>query len=433
MIAFSQIPMPMRDLYYSFFAVIVAITLFGFVMNLVWHARKAAILTQAGILAVEYGYLVCLHEAYAVMLYAPEQEISAVGRAFYDMPVLLAWVVAVVLFITVAVGIYHSYGWHKRHIGKTSIKEGIDRLPVGLCFYDRNGLPLLTNNEMNEISAALTGHTVMDGKMLRRAVTAGEAQEGNLFIQTGEAPVVRLPNGRIKSFTCREIDHGVTELIASDLTLPYALGEKLKKENEELRKMNARLAEYGKHIVATTQEKERLAAKIHIHDEMGRLLLSLKKSMQPTASDAEKEALLVEWRRLAALLTDEQNPLGIREELSSYAKALGVRLIISGEIPEEKRFSDVMLVAVKECLTNTYAHANGDELTVTVHEYDHAYQVICQNNGIAPQAPICEGGGLSSLRSMAERAGGTMQIAISPRFMLSLTLPKEKTWIRSMS
>ena len=128
---------------------------------------------------------------------------------------------------------------------------------------------------------------------------------------------------------------------------------------------------------------------------------------------------------MAKLLASENEQFNMREKLFSYAKTLGIRLEINGEIPQEKRLSDVMFVAVKECLTNTLAHAKGNVLTVVVKEADKEYEMACTNNGCIPTEPITEGGGLSSLRKITERAGGTMTVAIEPRFILSIVLPKE--------
>lgn len=432
MIRFCETSMLARDIYFAFFALIVTLTLFHFVINLVWHSHKTVSIVNAILLLLEYLYLSFLHESYSVTLFAPQQEISAIANAFYHMPVWLAWMAAVAFLLLTALGIFCSDRWHRRHIGKTSVKESVDKLPVGMCFYDEKGQPLLTNSAMDEICVELTGYTVLDGKLLWGTLTRGLALSGVTFVQAGEAPIVKLPDGTIRSFICHRIHPSLTELIAADVTQQYALGEELKKENEQLRHMNARLVEYGEHIVAITRERELLSAKIHIHDEMGRLLLSLKRAMQLPVSDEEKQYLLSQWRQIVQLLTDGAQRRNAREEMDSYAKALGIRLIVNGEIPEDERMSEVMLVAVKECLTNTLAHADGDELTVTVREDADIYCLDCTNNGIVPRTPIREGGGLSSLRKLTERAGGTMHIAIAPKYTLSITLPKEEVWINTM-
>lgn len=107
--------------------------------------------------------------------------------------------------------------------------------------------------------------------------------------------------------------------------------------------------------------------------------------------------------------------------------ALGIRLEINGEVPCKKSLREVAFVAVKECLTNTYAHARGNLMSFEISEGENEYKIVCMNNGAIPTKPIIEGGGLSSLRKMTESAGGRMNIDISPRFILTIVLPKEET------
>lgn len=79
-----------------------------------------------------------------------------------------------------------------------------------------------------------------------------------------------------------------------------------------------------------------------------------------------------------------------------------------------------------ECVTNTARHADGTELYVTMTESDTEYAVTLTNDGKQPEQEIKEGGGLSSLRRVAENAGGQMTITSVPKFLLRITVPKEK-------
>lgn len=59
-------------------------------------------------------------------------------------------------------------------------------------------------------------------------------------------------------------------------------------------------------------------------------------------------------------------------------------------------------------------------------ESDAEYAVTLTNNGRQPEQDIKEGGGLSSLRTMAENADGQMTVESVPKFSLTITVPKEK-------
>ena len=55
-----------------------------------------------------------------------------------------------------------------------------------------------------------------------------------------------------------------------------------------------------------------------------------------------------------------------------------------------------------------------------------AWKVRYLNDGAVPAAPIVEGSGLTALRTRTEAAGGAMEIAVLPRFQLTLILQRER-------
>lgn len=425
MLEFSQLSLHQQELYYTIFSIIIIVTLFSLLINLVGKLEKKVLIVNLLMFISEFIYLIFLYEGYAIKVYSLSEKISIIGNVVYNAPALVLWIIAIILLISSIFCIFYSYHWSKQHLGKTSIKEGIDKLPTGLCFYYNNGRTILTNMIMNDICSSITGQPLINGKVFYDACCNGVTTEENVFIKTGNQPIIKLKNGTIKSFKCSEIEEGVYELIAIDVSSQYELGIKLENKNEELKNMNARLAEYGKHIERMTRDKEILTAKIRIHDELGHLLLFLKKNLQTNSNDSEKELMLSKWRKVTTLLANEHEDINI-EQLSSYAIALGIDLKINGKIPSEKHLQEVIYIAIMECLTNTYAHAKGELLLITIKEDNDNYKISCMNNGTIPTKPIKEGGGLSGLRNMIERINGTMKIEIEPQFVLTIILSKGK-------
>lgn len=428
MIKFSQLSLHQQEFYYVIFAIIIIITLFSLLLNLVGKSYKNILIVDLIMFIIEFIYLLFLYEGYAIKTYSFSEKISIVGNMIYNIPALVSWMISIVLLIVVILCIIHSYHWSKRYLGKTSIKEGIDKLPTGLCFYYNNGMPILTNATMNYICSIITGQSLMNGKAFYDICYNGVVKEENVCIKMGETPIIKLKNGIIYSFKRNQIEDDIYELIATDVSLQYDLGIELKKKNEELKKLNARLIEYGKNIEIMTRDKEILAAKIRIHDELGHLLLFLKKNLQTNSIDNEKELMLSKWQKVTTLLAYKEEQTNMFEQLLLYAKALGIDLKLNGNMPDEKHLQEVIFIAIMECLTNTYAHAKGDLLLITINESVDNYKIIFTNNGLTPEKPIKEGGGLSSLRTMIERINGKMNIEISPNFSLKILLPKEKIW-----
>lgn len=426
MIKFAELSIHQQELYCAIYSIIIIITLISVLMNLVGKLHKKLLIFDLLMFVSEFICLIFLYEGYTIKIHSSTEKMSVIGQIIYNLPVLVLWLFSLVLLISSILGIIYSHYWSKHHLGKTSIKEGIDKLPTGLCFYYDNGIPILTNTSMNEMCSIITGKSLINGKAFYDACCKGIAKDGNIYIKIGEEPIIKLKNGTIKSFKCSKIEDRVYELIAIDVSSQYALGVELKNKNEELKKMNARLVEYGKNIERIISDKEILIAKIRIHDKIGYLLLLLKKSLQTNSNDNEKKKLLQEWQKFTTLFASEQEHIHMLEQLVLYAKTLGINLDVSGDLPSEKYLQEVIFIAIMECMTNTYAHAKGDLLSITINESDDNYKVTCMNNGVIPIEPIKEGGGLSSLRNMVKRLNGTMKIEIKSKFILTIILSKKK-------
>ena len=107
------------------------------------------------------------------------------------------------------------------------------------------------------------------------------------------------------------------------------------------------------------------------------------------------------------------------------AGRIGVTVQIAGTLPEQQSVRDVLAQAVEQCAANTVRHAEGDCLTVTLHETDSQYIAEFRNNGKPPEGPVSETGGLWYLRKAAEEVGGTVNVQSEPVFLLTVLIPKK--------
>ena len=123
-----------------------------------------------------------------------------------------------------------------------------------------------------------------------------------------------------------------------------------------------------------------------------------------------------------ARFTDED--LLLSDFLDS-AHSAGVKVELSGVLPEDKKQNALCLMAAVECLVNGVRHADATTLYITVSESESEVFITYENDGARPTGDIVEGGGLSSLRNRAERLGGSMVAKATPRFSLTIILPKE--------
>ena len=337
------------------------------------------------------------------------------------MPLWSVVLIAAILFALVVLWLVLVIKKRLSSLTAMSVKEAIAELPVGLCFYDETGRLLLLNEQVANDCKELTGEPLYDGNAFWYSVAEGKVSDGVTVTQSEGSLIVERADGRVT--LCKRIAHDmggkrVYELCGTDISREFALKKEIEQKNENLRKMNLRLRKYGGIVAEVTREKEVLGARIKVHGNLGSIILRTKKAL--AQGEFDRTLLISEWNDILSLIfapDDEQDKFA---EADRTAASVGKRPKKGTQA--EKIFAG----AVFECVTNTARHADGTELYVTMTESDAEYAVTLTNNGNLPDSEVKEGGGLSSLRTMAENAGGQMTITSVPKFSLTITVPKEE-------
>ncbi len=349
---------------------------------------------------------------------------SEYGWAFMALLALLS--------VLSVLSLYLVEKWKREHITPASIKEGIDRLPAGLCYHSEEGVPRLINHRMDGLCRRITGEPLFDGNELWRRLTKGEVLPGNSVEKWGDNPIISLSDGSTVSFTKIEREIGgrkMYEIRATDITKQYGLNLELQEYNNELRSLNTRLQEYGENVYDITREREILTAKVNIHDMLGKALLVTKRFIESGDESITKTELTDMWKGTLYLFEGgfkENSEDGSLDELYDAAKLMGINLTVKGQIPSDNRLLRFIMSGARESLTNAVHHAKATELTVTLY-YEYSFFVIeYTNDGEKPANLISEGGGLSSLRQSVESEGGIMETEIFPRFVLRLKIPSKE-------
>lgn len=311
-------------------------------------------------------------------------------------------------------------------ITSMSVKESLDTLPTGLCYYWPDGLVKLVNVRMNEICRAATGEALSDASAFWDALMGGTLP---CAVQGGEKPIVTLPDGSAVSFRRNELTFEgrlLYELTAADVTEEYRLHLELTEKREAARYLNARLKALSGSIAVMVMDKEALQTKTQIHDELGHGLLMAKRYLTDTGA-VEKSELLRQWRLNLLLLNHDGKEAWQKPYYVSRKRAadLGVELRIDGVLPEAEHLQNVIDTALNVHVTNVLRHAHGKQAFLSVSEGADDFTLTFTNDGKPPAAPVRETGGLANLRREAEAAGGHMTIQSALHFELILTLPKE--------
>ncbi|MBP5533191.1 MAG: hypothetical protein J6X68_04425, partial [Lachnospiraceae bacterium] len=378
------------------------------------------------IVIVNYLFFqMCLNEKYRIMLWG-----------------VIAYIIVMILFDIFI--IRKGMKYRQENFTVISVKQGLDAMEEGICFYTENGLPQFTNKYMNDVSLALSGRTIVDAsKFWKNLLEKKINPDCEVITSIGDMVIVKTPD-KVCAISNRDIGGELKEMVMVDITGEYGTFEELLKKYDSLELQQERLKEYNRNVTSATIERELLSAKVHIHDELGEILLAAKRFIQnkdkeekavqtvntaeaeksATAGDIDRRTVTELWLKNLSLLGVEREKAEQDEygEIYRAATDIGMKIEVKGELPDAGNVKSVVASAHHECLTKTFRHARGDTVYVEVAVKDGTSTFTFTNNGRPPEGDIEERGGLKSLRKMAEDAGFNMKIETAGGFKLILDL-----------
>ena len=345
-----------------------------------------------------------------------------------DVPWVIVALVMVVIFAAEVLCLVAVNRAGRDKLSPGSVKESLDALPDGVCFFSEDGRILLSNRRMQHISSDITGIGILNGEKLWRCI-----EEKSVKTDVSDGLVILTSDSKVWNVRRSEIEaegNRINEIVALDVTEQYELRRELEERNERLNSVNERLRIFSRDMSRLTAEKELLDAKIKVHDDLGRSLLAFRAYLTAEPSKRDRNKLLPLWRYVISVMKKETAPSEEWDAIEKTAESLHIQIEINGDLPAgladlpvSGEVRSAIMAAIRECLTNTARHARGDRLFVLIKcgaDAPHGIRIEITNNGRAPLVPIQEAGGLSNLRHMVERAGGIMTIESSPQFLLRL-------------
>lgn len=350
-------------------------------------------------------------------------------RAAIRLPWILFPLLCAAAFAHVASGVLSQYRRQRESLSSASVKQTLDELNSGICFSDRTGQIILINRRMRETAFDLIGGYPRTIGELWEALAQ---TDGNSRVQRieNEPPLYRFPDGRVRRFYTAELQEpglrGFIQTMAQDVTELYEVAERLRRENEALRETNEEMRQMYDRLADRIREQETLNLKMRIHDDIGTSLIAISALLQGDADENMDEQLRVLRNAVSYFGGNHPVPADTFEDARRKAAEMNVDLELDGVLPDSGETRELIVSAARECVTNCIRHAEGDRVTLQIRSDAAGCTAVFTNNGVQPDGPIREGGGLSSLRKRVEQAGGEMQLANDPRFALILNLPKKE-------
>ena len=309
-----------------------------------------------------------------------------------------------------------------KHLGFNAIKESFDRLPTGVCFFDRTGCIVLCNRRMYQLSRQL-----LDSDMQY----LGEMEEALSALPNGIAQIpdventYRFPDKKVWRFEKTEVtdQYGTSyiQLTAADVTdLQRALVQ-LTVDSKKLQEDAEKLKQLSGNVGALAREKELLDAKSAMHDGLAACITLTKQYITGEFDGMDAGVVCREWEKVIAFRDTIRWPA--RKKLLDSAKASGVTVRIRGQEPTDGE-AELLYTAMQVCLNNAIQYAKATEISANIWENEGSYTVVIRNNGKPPEKEITEGGGLTNLRHRIENSGGKMTVQSLPEFSLVIEMPK---------
>ncbi|MBQ9613422.1 MAG: ATP-binding protein [Lachnospiraceae bacterium] len=363
--------------------------------------------------------------------------LPAARTPFTSLPVSAMFFYEVMTAVILVCVIRDSLRYRKDHLTSDSVKEAIDLLPAGIAFGKEDGTAVFGNLVMNDLARKLTGKSLTDLSAFL------DDKSGNAVTDIGKPVQVTLPDTeqvwQLFSDMTEADGERFIRLTATDITKQAAVTRELEEKNKKLKDIHMRLDIYNKQADRIIIAQELLTARMAVHNEVGNILLESRHYMKDPSSIDEEVLLQALKNTNTYLLREYEEDDTARDPLTDaleMARAIGVRVKITGSVPEEGTAREILAAAINECATNTVKHADSDWLSVEIRQEgpglaDQAFCFVLQSSGAAggkvqpgETAPedIHESGGLLSLRTLVEREGGAMQIESAPEFRLTIRL-----------
>jgi len=259
-------------------------------------------------------------------------------------PFVLYLAAAVVITVNQVLRIQEDNKWRRNHLSLSSVKESIDLMPYGICYYYESGMPRLINKEMQQISIDIFGEMISNAADFWDNINQKKLTVNARRLEESEIPTWICDEKKVWSFSREKISFEkgyLYEILATDITEEYEMNQRLAKENERVKVLSGKLKEYSQNVTRLTIEKEVLEAKIRIHAELGQTLVATRRYL--AAKDIDRAEMLRMWKKNISLLKKEDTDISKSdyELLKINAEQLGISLSLPEELPTDAETKDL--------------------------------------------------------------------------------------------
>lgn len=401
--------------------------LFSLFLMIIIFSREGNKIKTCGhlvILLLQFWILYLLTDAFAYTNGAVEY------KRMLPVPIGMFWMIVFFFQFILFWDGFHLYRTRDYKLDQNSIKQAMDLLPEGICYFTSDGMVKLCNLQMYHLFYILTGKDLQKQSELENALELCD-EKTRILRLSDQRQTYLFPDGKAWRYQKNNVTdkegNAYTEVIFSDITKLYHKNLELKKQTERLKEISRKLKRLSDNVLILTKEKEVLAAKTKLHDQMGAGLTAVRRILQNYEAAEIENAINPLRQAVSAVKNDNEYPQeqGDFAKLMQDAEAIGVKMNLCGNLPKYEAYAHVFILAMRECLTNALRYADATELFIKMKKEGNVYSIIISNNGAPPEKKVVPKGGLYNLYHYVLECGGEMQIQSQPIFALMITIPEE--------
>lgn len=220
----------------------------------------------------------------------------------------------------------------------------------------------------------------------------------------------------------------IYQIILYEITEEIAVLDKLEKSIEVENAHQNRIMQTIDSAILVEKNKETVKLKGSLHDTLAQTIAITQIFMSNKEATMNMEELKEIFdSTLPNLYVEKRDDINtfINELVNSY-KMLNIEVNVTGNPPEEKKYSSLISKVLRETTTNAVRHAKTNKIDIKFETNDTHYLMSIINDGIMP-SEFMKGNGLDIIEKVVGYVKGNINIRISEKFEILIELPIVKS------
>lgn len=307
--------------------------------------------------------------------------------------------------------------------GKADIVEAFHEFPSGLAFAKQNGVPILINRKMHELVKEILQEEIVDvcvvwRKLKEKSEPSQDARDSEAIFTCKDKTIWRFDRTLLTG------EEKYIQLMAVDISVHVNLLKDLESENRKIMEQNRRIAQIDLEQERISKEEELMDTKMSLHRVMGDAITG-SRLFAAGKSNFSLDEIIGMWEYSLELMESYEN--------TSKKKDVTELMYISNLLGCEIHFPDVKLTnaqmdsfyfVIRECLNNAVKHARAKNLYIEGEDEGKEWHFRIFDDGVAEHDFILEGGGITDIRAVLEKADARMHMEWGERFILHVYYQK---------